>query len=99
MLIQKERAKFIEGCIVGGGLLSLGKCPWLSRRIKCNLPVDVSASFALSRVLGYLTVSINSINAERGSILTVMDLVVLEPWEICFIGILLCTKTFGDCIN
>ena len=53
---------------------------------------------ALSRVLGSFTMSPDAINTDR-RILTVMDLVVLEFWQIHFAGILVSSKTFGDSIN
>lgn len=45
------------------------------------------------------TVSTDSLNTDRGIILTVLDLVVLEPWQIQFTGILVCSKAFGDSIK
>lgn len=61
MPITKERAKIIEVCIVGGGLLSLVNAP--------DLPVELNArgcvgSFGLFKGPGYFTMITNPVDTE-----------------------------------
>lgn len=61
MPFKKERAKVIEVCIVGGGLLSLVNAP--------DLPVELNAlgcvgSFGLFKGPGYFTMVTNPVDTE-----------------------------------